>query len=50
MASVLDIQLQVEDLTRLRPMVEDLLAVGQRLRRTHSDGIGRTGHRELPTQ
>ena len=33
MAADLDLKLDAEDLSRLRPMVADLLAVGRRLRR-----------------
>jgi len=35
MASELDLKLDDEDLARLRPMVEDLLAVGRGLRDRH---------------
>jgi hypothetical protein len=40
MASERDLRLDEEDLARLRPMVEDLLAVGRHLRRE--------GHEERP--
>ena len=50
MASALDLKLDDEDMTRLRPIVEDLLAVGQKLRRTYAGGIGPSGHSERSTQ
>lgn len=36
MAHELDLKLDEEDLARLRPMVDDLLAVGRNLRRVDS--------------
>jgi hypothetical protein len=45
MADALDLPLDDEDLTRLRPMVEDLLAVGRRLRANQQGRIGRSGPR-----
>lgn len=49
MARALDLSLDDEDIIRLRPMVEDLLEVGRRLRRTQGAGMPRSGpvqHRE----
>ena len=39
MAGELDLKLDDEDLTRLRPMVEDLLNVGERLRRKYQSPL-----------
>jgi ribosomal protein S13 len=50
MVSGLHFELEEEELTRLRPMVQDLLAVAQKLRHERSGGIDRTGPRERPAQ
>jgi hypothetical protein len=42
MAVALDLPLSDEDLARLRPMVEDLMAVGRRLRENQPGEIGRS--------
>jgi hypothetical protein len=51
MALALDLPLGDEDLERLRPMVEDLTAVGRRLREQQPASIGRPDRRagESPT-
>jgi hypothetical protein len=41
-ADTLDLPLSDEDVARLRPMVEDLMAVGRRLRESQPGGIGRS--------
>jgi hypothetical protein len=48
MASGLHLELNAEELTRLRPMVQDLMDVAETLRRRQSGGpdrIGRGEHR-----
>jgi hypothetical protein len=40
MAHALDLPLDSEDLTRLRPMVDDLIAVARGLRHYQSGGMG----------
>jgi hypothetical protein len=45
MAVALDLPLDDDDLARLRPMVEDLMAVGRRLREQQPGSIGRPDHR-----
>jgi len=48
MASGLHLELDAEELTRLRPMVQDLMDVAETLRRRQSHGpdpIGRGEHR-----
>jgi len=45
MASSLELDLNAEELARLRPMVQDLLQVGQRLRRDYAPRIYRRSRR-----
>jgi hypothetical protein len=50
MGSGLHLELEEEELTLLRPMVQDLLDLAQKLRHERSGGIDRTSPRERPTQ
>ena len=45
MASSLELDLDAQELARLRPMVQDLLEVGQRLRRDYAPRISRRTRR-----
>ena len=45
MASSLELDLNAEELARLRPMVQDLLQLGQRLRRDYAPRIYRRTRR-----
>ena len=45
MASSLELDLDAQELARLRPMVQDLLEVGQRLRRDYAPRIYRRTRR-----
>ncbi|HEV2034249.1 MAG TPA: hypothetical protein VGU71_08630 [Candidatus Dormibacteraeota bacterium] len=50
MAGGLLLELEEDELTRLLPMVQDLLDVAQKLRHEQSGGIVRTGPRERAAQ
>jgi len=49
MASGLQLELGDDELTRLLPMVQDLLDVAQILRQKQPGGIDHMGQRERPT-
>lgn len=45
MTQALDLPLDDEDLSRLRPMVDDLMVVARRLRQHQPGGTGQPDHR-----